>query len=314
MNKKNEMNEYYKDSIIFIKKASEKISPLISDEDLIITMLSFALGLERIFKGILFDINPIYVLIEDSFKGSAPILYKNKFLPSFKKNEEINLKASGDQITFRKALSRAKLFSQTANRYSGLFHRVSYSRDIIAHCELSKIEYVKDKEILNRDFITVLKSFRNELNIPEFTNSIDSNSYFVLEEISNNLIKAEEIEKKVNSKLENHLNIWETRKNNPDELQKAKDKTESIIDTYAKHYSYESFECPACKNTAIISLELETGIVEDEEVGGHLSLTELRCYYCDLNLSDYEELDYLELERSYYEEEYLNSMNDYYES
>lgn len=307
------MNEYFKDSLVFIKQSSDKISPLISNEDTLISAFCFALGLERIFKGILFDINPTYILIGDSFKESAAVLYGDKILPGFKKEQEINFKPSGDLITFRKALSRVKLFSKTANKYNALLHKVSYFRDIIAHCELSKLDVEKLKEILNKDFISIIKSFSDELNIPELVDIIEKAKYPALLEISYNLLKIEELEQKIKSKLKHHLQIWESRKTNSVELQNAKDKTESIVDKHTKHYSYESFECPACKNNAIITLEYEPEIDENDDVVGHLFLTELRCYYCDLDISDYEELDFLELEQSFYEE-YYDLMTDYYEN
>ncbi|MGD8306705.1 MAG: hypothetical protein PVF17_08635 [Ignavibacteria bacterium] len=305
------MNKFYKDSILFFRKTSERLSHLPNEADDIMYFLSFALGIERILKGILHDINPIYVLREQSFKDSAPILYKDKFIKEHKKSKEINSKATGDLISYRESLNKVRHFSESAFKHSSLLFAISNYRDIIAHCELDKIDIIKLREILNKDFAIILNSFSKELKLPELIKSIDPKLYDTMQERSKKITEENKFEEQINKKLSHHKSVWNSRKANLEELKRIQEKTFSLIDTNTDKYTFEGIICPACENTAIVTFENEYEEIADNVREGYSFVTDLHCYFCDLDINDSEELDFLEIEQTliWEQEEYEMDMN-----
>ena len=57
-------NEFLKDSFRFFQKFSRNITEDNLEEDfsIIQTTLLFAIGVEKLLKGIIYDINPLYIL------------------------------------------------------------------------------------------------------------------------------------------------------------------------------------------------------------------------------------------------------------
>lgn len=51
-------NMYIDDAIFFLRKFATAIDEMIKDEDILFAVLFFALGMEKLLKGILFVLNP----------------------------------------------------------------------------------------------------------------------------------------------------------------------------------------------------------------------------------------------------------------
>ena len=95
------MNEYFSDAFGFFQTVAKLISGSMDDKETIEACLFFALGIERVLKGILFDINPVYVYKNQTFKHTAPILYKSLMLPDISKNKEISSEPEKDVLTYK---------------------------------------------------------------------------------------------------------------------------------------------------------------------------------------------------------------------
>lgn len=63
------MNNYFLDSGIFLKEVSKTVHDKIEHFQIIQQTMNLALGLERLLKGILYDVNPTYILIDSDFKN-----------------------------------------------------------------------------------------------------------------------------------------------------------------------------------------------------------------------------------------------------
>jgi len=125
-------NDYFRDSAYFLRSAADKIRENMNKEDVVSGALFFSLGIERILKGILYDLNPIYIYKSPDFKNSVCILYKERLLPNFKKNRDISKKPNEDVLGFRSALSRAMSISKIAAERASLLFALSNIRDIVA--------------------------------------------------------------------------------------------------------------------------------------------------------------------------------------
>jgi hypothetical protein len=65
------MNNYIRDAGEFLCRAAKLFDSDLLDERLVDALWLTALGLERVLKGILHDINPVYVLKSQDFKHSV---------------------------------------------------------------------------------------------------------------------------------------------------------------------------------------------------------------------------------------------------
>lgn len=140
------MNDYINDSGLFFKDIAKRINNDIGDFEVINLTMNFAIGLEKLLKGILFDINPTYILIQPEFKNSVQILYKNKLLSGESISTDLAKNPNGDVITFRNSVLRALCISKTTYENKNILFMLSDARDIIAHCELKHIDLPKYKK------------------------------------------------------------------------------------------------------------------------------------------------------------------------
>jgi hypothetical protein len=77
-------NEFIEDASFFFKKASELIvnRETLSKLDVVEGILFFSLGMERVLKGLLYNINPIYVHKSSIVKDYCQISNKTKKSPN----------------------------------------------------------------------------------------------------------------------------------------------------------------------------------------------------------------------------------------
>src|SRR5450759_154521 len=109
-------NEYNHDAIIFLSEAAARTSERMQDADIIQATLNLALGIERILKGILYDLNPTYVLMKPDFKHSVQVLYKDKISNDLEVRKELAANPDSDVLTFRNSLLRAQVISETVRK------------------------------------------------------------------------------------------------------------------------------------------------------------------------------------------------------
>lgn len=288
-------NEFIEDASFFFKKASELIvnRETLSKLDVVEGILFFSLGMERVLKGLLYNINPIYVLKSQDFKNSVSIFYSERLLPNFKQNQEIAKSPDADVLTFKLSLLRAKSISKITESNTALLFALSNYRDIIAHNQLSLLEVDKAKTLLLRDFYKLIRDYCGELNLPAspFMGSFE----IKLASISSE--HQESIEEKVKIKLESHLKRWEQLKNVPGFIEKMGSRTKSVQESSYK--SRDSFseiaECPACHNDSLISIEIDFDYSEGQVTPIGAFVSSLKCLFCKLVIEDYDEMDYLNL-------------------
>jgi Zn finger protein HypA/HybF involved in hydrogenase expression len=249
--------------------------------------MNLALGCERLLKGILYDINPTYILNEPTFKNSVQVLYGKKLLPGSKGSPELAAKFNGDVITFRNSLLRAQLVSATTEQHKNILFAISEARDIIAHCELSQLNTEQIKGIIQRDFYTMLKSFAEELNIKP-------SMYF--EHFGDRISKISiahqtDLSIKVRMLLELHLEKWHVFKTNSDFILRQKKVTRQLLNQQNKGKT----KCPACEQEAVVILqtvlEFSTPTMTVSVIG--YEAKRLNCYFCKLKIEDPAILDHL---------------------
>jgi hypothetical protein len=72
-------NDFHKDSFQLFKKVSKQIADneLSTDLAVVEITLLFAVGIEKLLKGLIYDVNPLYILESPDFKNSVPLTYNS---------------------------------------------------------------------------------------------------------------------------------------------------------------------------------------------------------------------------------------------
>ena len=283
------MNDYLKDASLFLRAASRQIKQTMAKDEIVFAAMNFALGLERVLKGILFNVNPIYVLVEPKFANSVSVIYGKSLLADKASHAEISDSPNSDVITFRISLLRAQALSHVTFQNKGLIYALSSYRDIIAHHSLDKLNYGKLGIMLTRDFYPLVLSYTQELGIQKAKYLADQD--IRLAKFSAKLQGTTEAQVKM--KIEAQRRIWEMSKNKPGYIEDKDAVTREVLAIQA-HFPVI---CPACSKEAILYARpvKELSVAEKTEVVVGYAADKLKCFYCKLVLEDYKELDFLKL-------------------
>jgi hypothetical protein len=247
--------------------------------------MSFAFAIERVLKGILYEVNPLYILMKPEFKNSIAAIYSQRIINSTK---EVSDTPDSDVITYRNSLLRAEVVSDFAHKNKSLLFYLSQCRDIIAHNELGLLDLDRMSLMMRKDFFTISHQVSGiaSINIRSLLAQQDNR----LSKISADL--QDSIPEKVDIILANHQNKWEILRTTAGFIEDKNLTLDQILKTPNKF----PCECPACKNTAVLFAAPETEFnkyMNQEVVLGYF-IKKIKCVYCKLEITDYEHISYLE--------------------
>lgn len=286
------MNKYYRDSEYFFQAAAASIKERMSKRDLFSATMQFALAIERILKGIIYDVNPVYVLVDSSFKNAVAVSHR----PDIKNiTSEVSQTPNADVITYRNSLLRAEVFSNFAHDNKSTLFFLSTCRDIIAHNDLDILELEKIKTLLFRDFFRIASSVADLTGI---------NIHRLLGQQDNRLANLsarhqDSVESRLAITLANHKEKWEVLKKTIGFTEDKISVTNEVLTTPNKF----SVECPACKQLALLYCKQETEInpyIGTNVIAGYF-ITRIKCQFCKLDISEYDEIEFLNNKYQYQE-------------
>jgi hypothetical protein len=288
------MNEYYQDAGRFVRRAAARIEDRASDEDLAEGILHLALGMERFLKGLLYDINPVYVYTSPEFKHTAPILYNDRLRPGYSQSKQIASNPNDDVITFRSSLHRAKLCSESIEKHSSLLFSLSNMRDILAHRPMSELDTGKARSMATRDMYVLVSDCSTEVG-HDLEHYLGPHSDR-LRTLSEEIREQEAFEARMQAILAEHKAIWEAREEEEATSRRARFRTLQKRGKIGQNRFYDTVECPACGNDALVAVEADFDLIDRRAVFMGVFADHLKCYYCDLELDSYEELDYVNID------------------
>ncbi len=282
-------NEFYKDAFIIFKSVSKQIADdiIASDLSVIENTLFFAIGIEKLLKAIIYDVNPLYILESPDFKNSVPLTYDSLI----KDKTELDKSPNGNVIAFYSSVLRATTFSKTALENKNTLMKLKNARDIIVHHNFKHLDVVELKTLLQRDFYPLLSSFSSEHNLGGQTNFFN-NLNSKLATLSSSL--QSDIEKQIKLKIEGTLSYWTTLKGASTFNKKSSQiKTLELL---KKDFAFPS-ECPSCKNVGVVytSPLMVFDNYKNEMIQTGLDTKAFKCCFCNLEITNYKELDYLKV-------------------
>lgn len=282
-------NQFHYDSYQILKKVSRQIAEneLQDDWTIIQNTLLFAIGVEKLLKAILYDINPIFILESPEFKNSAQIYYQTKI----KDKTELHKSINEDVIAFQASVLRCTVFSESTVQNKNILMKLKNARDIIVHHNFEKLDIEELKTLLQRDFYPLLSSLSTEHRLNGQLNFFN-NLHSKLAKISSAL--QDDIKKQIDLKIESTQSFWKTLSGSAT-YNRQRDELNTII-LLQKEFAYPC-ACPSCKNEAVVFTApiMDYDNYKNEMVQIGLDTKALKCEFCKLEVTDYKELDYLKI-------------------
>jgi len=294
------MNEFLKDALSNLRRASALLAGDQSEEAVQNAILQFAFGVERIFKSIVSDVNPLFILEREKFENALGVLYRDKLIPAHRKVvEKEAAKQSGfnrNVLPFKGSMLRAAKFSQTVEDNIGAFTKLSDMRGVVAHRHLSELNRDEAWRFMLRIFHPTVERFAAELGYPA-AEAFEGHSHWLAEQ-SLRITAEENLKARLDKLFAEHAKRWEKAKSDAAHVAKAERSTAAALKNDPNRDTIsEDTLCPACGRAAILTIEVDWD-VEGASGPGFVTgvyVSGLECYFCGLQLNDYEEFDYLKL-------------------
>ena len=124
------MNAYFSDAQHWLRRASNALLLCEhggTDENLHDAIIFFAFGVEKLFKGILWDVNPLFIMENPGFENACGVLYRSQLRSKSKEkaDKEDKQKAVNHSVLpFQGSMMRAKEFSETVASHMGHVHSI----------------------------------------------------------------------------------------------------------------------------------------------------------------------------------------------
>ncbi len=281
-------NVYLKDASAILQRISKKIADNEIKEriDIIENILWFAIGVEKLLKGLIYDINPLYILESPDYKFSTQCFYDDKI-----KHKDGLSEPKKEVIALENSILRVSNFSEVVHEHKNTLMKLKNARDIIAHRLCCDLDIKELKLLLRRDFYPMLKAIGDE-------NNLGSDQFFFqnlntkLADISSKL--QTDIASKIRIRIDGERKKWKTLKNSAGQSEeKFKLKTLSLLES---NDTYPCI-CPCCGNNAVVFTQpiLEFNAIMKQDVIIGTDTSKLKCGYCGFEVVDYKELDYLKI-------------------
>jgi hypothetical protein len=300
------MNDYFKEAAFWLRKASRLISDKMDDDQSIEATLQFAIGVELIVKGILWDVNPLFVYENPECDTIAGHLYSDKMTPGAqakfrntpkevsKKDKNNSTKKPSDYVNPGViSAARAQMFSKTAEEHCASIQQLFQYRGAIAHRPRTDFPIPDLKRFTQMYFMQLVGSFVAELKV-DITDFIAVERLEELQSLSNDLVRKRDLPKRMEEKRKEHQAIWEQRKDDKQfryaTAQEAWSQTSRQV--MRPHTLRRVIrQCPVCGNEAVF--ETEGKMTAQGWKAERVIYVD--CGFCDFNASDPAEIDYFRI-------------------
>ena len=290
-----EIDDYLSDSQRFIKLAAPHINEGMTDNATIQGAILFAIGVEKLLKFTLARVNPVFILTSPDFRHAAPALYRRSFVTAKSSRDIVDDKPDDSVLAFRPALGRLRQFSKAANDHHRMLFTLANARDVIAHRPTSELELRSIARMLMVDAYVLLEDFSAELGVA--CSSFFGDDTVRLAAMAQRLAAQEQLEISMAKLLEEHRLLWLARSVDETAIRQALLITNRIAATTASDHSFEQVICPACGQVAIVRVEADFDYEDGASYLNGVYAANLHCHYCDLNLDEYEQLDFVDVDR-----------------
>lgn len=308
------MNDYKREGLRWLRRAAAVI-PLVdptqedwlqvnspSQDEIDDSILFFAFGVEKLLKGVLHEINPLFIYENTDIEKMAGVLYRDKMTEGLGKAFDTSKKkwrASFRVHTGSTSLTHAKHFSQVACDYTSTLVTLFEERGAVAHQVPSNMSPDALK-LVQKHFSPITEAFIAELNLDPSQIYAEERRK-ALREMCEQIESKDQFADKQTQLVETHLGIWRSRESKDVEIELATAKTKLVLtrDPGSDRFYCES-RCPACEQCAVLLCEVDGEYVDGEAVVTGAFVVQLDCMFCGIKLEGHEQIDYFHLDQQLY--------------
>jgi hypothetical protein len=281
-------NPFKQESVRFLRIAAGFVDQTMTDDAALQAALALAVGIEKLLKALLHEINPTYVFKKPEFENTVAIQYPSTLVPEAAK-EFAAKKLHHDVISLRNAVQRAKAVSPSTLRHVNLIHSLADIRDLIVHGIQAEGDVERARSLAQRYMYVLVRDFAEEMGLrptelagPDVVTCADVCS-----------THQEDLERSIELRLESHRLAWEQKDLTDEDVQRIRSEMNSIRSKKRGDEFTQDFECPACGNEALLHAGVDFDCADGESwvVGAYLE--RLECLFCGLVIELPEELDAL---------------------
>ncbi len=287
-------NPFLDDAIYCLRRASKALCLLRNRDSFYDAAIYYAFGMEKLFKAIIHDVNPVFLLEGSGFENAISALYDSRLIERSRKKADKDVNRS--LIPFQASMLRAAKFSQSVEDNIGKFTRLADIRGALAHRNWTEIDVPKACEFLLLTFTPTVELFAEEMEFDADSCFESENDRERLKKVSDDLAAQENFGDYIKDTLAKHLAIWVKRKDNPLEMQKAATATQALLGNFTPGGPYtEQAECPCCEQSAVLFYRFIDRYGQDEVAIIGAYAIGLSCCYCDVDLAGYRAVDHFKL-------------------
>lgn len=287
-------NRYLNDAKSHVGLAAPAIAEGATSDQRFQAVVLVAVGVERLLKHIIAKVNPALILKSQDF-DSVVLHCHREAITATDRISDLEKKASPDVITLKASIQRASIFSKGVKDNAQFIHTLADFRDIALHRSCGDLDIPKVDRLLCLDLYNVIRDISADLSLStqDFLGEHSSR----LEKLSEELIAQDNFQASMEALLERHRMIWEARSQNARTVSHADKVTTAYL---TKRSETTECPCPACGNSAVVTLEPDYDYDYDPDDGttlGYISgvyVTDIQCLYCSLRLDEYDQLKYVD--------------------
>lgn len=256
-------NDYFFEAAIFIGRTTKIVKPRMDDSSAIIALLLASIGIEKILKGILFDVDHSSIYIDESHRKT---------------------------ISFTGAIHKCKPLSTIVSQHLSQLLELAKIRNEIAHGVSKDINREFSRQFLLQRLTPLIDELCTERGLHKDTFFYDLpwrlSLYFDEKEIP-----YKSTEESLGEKMTRHRQIWELK---IEDMRHVLDATE-----FTRKLSTEPLKkiimCPACSNESVLSVNADYDYADGRAWLAGFYVEKLNCYFCNLFVNEAEEMDLLRL-------------------
>jgi hypothetical protein len=272
------VNPYLRDAPYFLTLATTGVARESNGPENLSHALHLALGVERVLKGILWNVAPAFTLIDESFDNAVKVFFPDRVKSAHNEPKDLKKGANADSVTYRTAATRARIFSQATTEHFAVLMKLGHIRDIVVHNDLALIEPNDVAFFLRGNLYPLLSSFGAE-GLVDALRLMGADAP-LLEQMSIDYI--EDLQARVKRRLAHHRQLFGENKVSARHQRTFPPPSSDQWDT--------PIICPACEQQAIVREEVDFDYVDRQVIPSGVFISYLYCPYCGLFVEDYEEL------------------------
>jgi len=245
----NAISKYLEDAVDHLSAAFSLVSEEARKQEQWQATLFAAIGIEKLLKYVLEQINPALVLKSPDHDSIIVSSYLER-VTAKDRIPELKKKSSLDVITLKNSVQRAALFSQAVAHHSQFIHALADARDIAAHRPWSETNQNRIRVMLCRDLYQAVSEISADAQLD--AEMFLGNSAHRVAALSQKIAREENLYAAMADKLGAHRAMWADREGRQELVASIRQLTMVRLNVERESFACK---CPACGNMAMAFFE-----------------------------------------------------------